>query len=153
MIELIAVCTTHCRGEHYQTNPVILRNKGGTKKETSETACNCRNRLLFGGCIGCRNGAAQCLAGAILNDSEDLTVNGSSCFVTDTLVQGNVTVTNSPTFVMLNCRVFGSITVTEGQNTLITETRVFGGDIVVEETTDSTFLSNNVIGGDANMVI
>ena len=101
--------------------------------------------------------ASECLAGYIINEIvEFLTVSGTDCFVTDTIVLGDVKVTNSPNFVMLNSRVYGSVTVTGG-GAVIGETTVANGasqaKILVEETINDTVILNNVVHGTGDMVI
>ena len=83
----------------------------------------------------------------------DVIVDGTSCLVSDTIVLGNVTVINSPTFVMLKCQVFGIVTVKGGEDTVIAKNQFANQNIVVEETTVDALLSNNVIEGTGDMVI
>ena len=116
-----------------------------------------------------------CDAKIINNETvNNLTVNGTACYVSETVVLGNVTVTNSPTFAMTNNQVQGNITVTgDGdEDVLIYNTRVWGGPLTVtgagivwifnnsimtnpetnnmvfENNKDEVDIFNNIVGGD-----
>ena len=113
------------------------------------------------GCLllGASGGAAlaqeedvTCESGIINNETvNNITVDGRSCFVSETIVLGSVTVTNSPTFAMSNNTVHGSVSVTgDGdENVLINRTRVFNGPLTVTGAA-IVWIFNNPVGGGTN---
>ena len=78
--------------------------------------------------------AVDCPNGFIIGQSVDeIVINGQVCHIEDTVVDGNVTITNSPDVDMIDVQVTGNVTVTGGANTNATLARVdsFSGSIDV----------------------
>jgi hypothetical protein len=78
--------------------------------------------------------AVDCPKGFIIGQAVDeIVINGQVCHIEDTVVDGNVTITNSPDIDMIDVEVRGNVTVTGGANTNATLARVdsFSGDIDV----------------------
>ena len=97
---------------------------------------------------------STCVGGIINNRTVDnITVNGTPCFISETKVNGNITVTNSPLFVMTNDRVVGTITITgpgteeESGDVLLYDVDSFN-NVSVNGASIVWFFNNTVVGGD-----
>ena len=97
---------------------------------------------------------STCVGGIINNRTVDnVTVNGTSCFISETKVNGNITVTNSPLFVMTNDRVLGTIAITgaeagEGSGQVLLYDVNSFNDVSVNGVGLVWFFNNRVVGGD-----
>jgi hypothetical protein len=100
--------------------------------------------------------AADCAAGVINNRTvNNLKVTGTNCYVSETIVKGNVTVTDSPNFAMINNRVLGKITITGGGAVLLKDNELFDDRIRVDGTGIVWIFSNRLQGDPttSNMVL
>ena len=116
-------------------------------------------KLFVSAAIGCLlvgvSGAAvaadvTCEDGLINNETVDnVTVTGRSCHISETIVEGDVTVTDSPNLTMTNNRVAGQIKVTSSTGSgdvLLKDNRVFANPIVVQNVARVLILDNTLIG-------
>lgn len=91
--------------------------------------------------------AEGCKTGVRLNDTvENLRIDGTTCYVFDSVVNGNVYVTNSARFFMHGSRVFGKVTIIGGEDTGLVENLVVGR-VLVRNGTGDVLLSNNILTG------
>ena len=80
--------------------------------------------------------AVDCPSGFIIGARvTDITIDGQPCHIEDTIVDGNVTITNSPNINMFDVEVAGNVSVTgpagNTSNTSLSRVDSFGGNIDV----------------------
>ena len=121
-----------------------------------------------GGTLSQSLGDATCQLGLISNQRvNNLTINGTDCIVSNSIITGNVTVTNSAYFAMNDNIVHGSVSVSGGGNEylMLWKNRFFGelevsglnivwaykntirGDMLFENMSDEAQIVDNVTQG------
>jgi hypothetical protein len=88
----------------------------------------------------------------------NLTVDGSSCHVFDSVILGKVTVTNSPTFALLNTSVIGKVTITGGTDPdtdtdAVINNSFVSGSIVINKINGTTLVADVRVRGNDNVTI
>ena len=92
--------------------------------------------------------AANCAGGVINNRTVDnIIVEGTSCYVSETIVRGRVIVQNSPSFAMINNRVLGRVVIRGPGNVLLKDNELFD-DALSVNAAGIVWVFNNSIQGD-----
>ena len=87
--------------------------------------------------------AVDCADGTIVGQTVDeIVVDGRSCHVEDVVVQGNVTVTNSEKFALIDSNVGGALRVTGGRNARIILNEIASGSVDVSNNELAAVLAN-----------
>ena len=95
---------------------------------------------------------SNCEGGIVNNRTvNNLTVTDQECFVSETIARGNVTVSNSPSFIMTNSTVAGTITITGGadDSVYIYDVEIFN-NASVNGGSNVWWIDNSFIGEAAN---
>ena len=105
--------------------------------------------------------AVDCPSGFIIGQRvADITIDGQVCHIEDTIVDGNVTITNSPNINMFDVEVQGGVSVTgpagNTSNTSVVRVDSFGGNIDVNGHATaivSACLARGGVDGTGNMTV
>lgn len=90
-----------------------------------------------------------CLDGFIVNLTVgDVIVNGRECFILDTVVLGDVQVSDSASFTISKSRVLGSISVSGSEQANVIDNRIFNNSIDIRTSDVVTIVNNTVEDND-----
>jgi hypothetical protein len=120
---------------------------------------------LLVGASGTAMAVDTCVDGVIQGTEDEpltvdsIVVNGQSCFVHHVIVQGDVTVTNSEDFSMVDCKVEGSVSVKQSGSVIILANTVgiVEGDLatrsnLVVSRNDRAWILLNIVTGSTRVI-